>query len=58
MILITINREEKYYKISLTNKIKTVNIIKEVKPTTKHNISLFMSILKGLFLLSAKNFIK
>ncbi len=58
MILVTINSEGNFYKVSLTNKFKTVNLIKEIKPTTKHNISIFTSIVKGLFLLTAKNFTK
>lgn len=58
MILVTINNEGNFYKVSLTNKFKTVNLIKEIKPTAKHNISIFTSIVKGLFLLTAKIFIK
>ncbi|MCX7875722.1 MAG: hypothetical protein N2321_06065 [Melioribacteraceae bacterium] len=58
MILVTINTDGQFCKISLTNNLNTVNLTKPIKSTSKHNLPIFLSILKGLFLLSTKNFVK
>lgn len=58
MIFVTVHTEGKLCEISLSNKLKTINLTKEINPLSKPNLSIFTSILKGVLLLTTKSLLK
>lgn len=55
---VTVHTEGKLCEISLSNKLKTINLTKEINPMSKPNLSIFTSILKGVLLLTTKSLLK
>lgn len=58
MIFVTIHTEGENCEISLSNKIKTINLTKHINPLSKHNVAIFTSIIKGIFLLATKSLLR
>lgn len=58
MVLVSINMENQFCRIMLSNKKKTVNLTKIISPSNKHNFTIFLSLFKGFLILILKNLLK
>lgn len=58
MIFVTVHTEGENCQIELSNKIGTIVLKKHINPFSKPNLSIFVSIIKGTFLLLKKELFK